>query len=524
MTAGSYCYNLGSAYERIAAAFPERPALVYADGTAITHAALDRLANQVAQLLCGRGLGRRDVVGIVHTKTPACYAIMLGALKLGIAYVNLDEANPAARIRHIFGTSRPKIVFGEQVPASIAEVAREFGSETVNVSDSDFRRRLAASADERPPAGGSVTGSDPAYIMYTSGSTGIPKGAIMCHSGVLNFGAWIAQRFGVTADDVLTNVNPMYFDNSVFDFYGALLNGAALAPISRSTLEDPARLVGEVEQAGCTLWFSVPSLLIYLTTVKAVAPDRLARITRFVFGGEGYPKPELRKLFELYGTRSRLINVYGPTECTCMCSAWDVTAEDLADLEGLVTLGPIAENFSALVLDGDREAGPGETGELCLMGPQVGLGYANDPERTAASFVPNPLNERWPEKMYKTGDLVRRGTGGSKLYFVGRKDNQIKHMGYRIELEEIEAALNRIPGVSQSVVLLRSGRRSMNVLVGYVASERSLDERELRRELENLLPPYMIPQRFEVRRALPKNANGKVDRVALAAEEGSPSS
>jgi D-alanine--poly(phosphoribitol) ligase subunit 1 len=514
-----YAYNIGLTYASIAQAFADHPALVFSRKRPVTHGDLNRLANRFASVLLANGLKRGDVIGIVHTKTALCYAAMLAALKIGIAYVNIDDQNPPARLRHILATCQPKVIVGEGVTPVVAEVTKDSSVRAWSFSDSVLRRMIDEAPFGEPEQSILVTGTDPAYIMYTSGSTGVPKGAIVTHANVLNFGRWIAHRFGVGETDVLTNVNPMYFDNSVFDFYGAFLNGAALAPVTRESAADGARLLREVEDAGCTLWFSVPSLLIYLTMLKLLTPERLPRIRRFVFGGEGYPKPELRKLFELYGQRSRLINVYGPTECTCMCSAWDVSEDDLADPSGLVTLGPIAENFSMLVLNEDRQIAPGEVGELCLLGPQVGLGYANDPERTASAFPVNPLNNRWPERMYRTGDLVRLDADGRKLHFIGRKDNQVKHMGYRIELEEIEAALNQIKGVSQSVVLLRNSRRSMKLLVAHIASDRPLTEGYVRHELEALLPPYMIPQRVEVRDSLPKNANGKVDRIALAAED-----
>lgn len=484
----------------------------------MTYGELDALANQTAAYFLQRGLKRRDVVGIVHSKSVHCYAAMIAALKVGAAYVNLDDQNPPARLAHILATARPALVFAERIPEPFREPLAKAGASCIESSDDGVRGAIDAATSGEPPGVELTTGSDPAYIMYTSGSTGVPKGAIMTHANVLNFGAWIGSRFGVGPGDVLTNVNPMYFDNSVFDFYGALLNGATLAPVPRDVVADGAALLRAVEEAECTLWFSVPSLLIYLMTLKLLGPDRLPSVRSFVFGGEGYPKPELRKLHAAFGDRSTLINVYGPTECTCMCSAWDVRREDLEGETGLVTLGPIAENFGMLVLDGDRPVAAGEVGELCLLGPQVGLGYANDPERTRTAFAPNPLNASWNERMYRTGDLVRLGRDGRMLDFVGRKDNQIKHMGYRIELEEIESAINKIDGVVQCAVLLRQGRRSLKTLVAYVASQRALDEQHLRAELEKLLPPYMIPQQFDVREHLPKNANGKIDRVALAAE------
>jgi D-alanine--poly(phosphoribitol) ligase subunit 1 len=515
----TYRFSVGAAFSERAGAASARTALTYSDGDGVSYGELNAMANRMAAYFYERGLRRRDVLGIVHTKTAHCYAAMLAALKLGAAYVNLDDQNPAPRLEHILRTARPRMIFAETLPETFAGPAANADALAIEMSHADTGSGIASAPCSEPSSMGDVTGSDPAYLMYTSGSTGVPKGALMTHAGVLNFGRWIGSRFGVGADDVLTNVNPMYFDNSVFDFYGAMLNGASLAPVTRDVVGDASKLLAAVEGAGCTVWFSVPSLLIYLMTMKVLTPERLRKIRSFVFGGEGYPKPELRRLHAVFGSRSKLINVYGPTECTCMCSAWNVSPEDLDDENALVTLGPIGENFSMLVLDGNRPVALGEAGELCLLGPQVGLGYANDADRTMAAFTPNPLNESWHERMYRTGDLVRIDRDGRKIHFVGRKDNQIKHMGYRIELEEIEAALQHVEGVVQCAVLQKAGRRDMKTLVAFVAAGDDLTPQWLASQLERLLPPYMIPQQFDVRRSLPKNANGKIDRTALAAEK-----
>jgi D-alanine--poly(phosphoribitol) ligase subunit 1 len=514
-----YVYNAGAAYAAVAQKNPHEKAFCFADGTNVSHGDFNTLSNRVAAFLEQRGVARGDVVGIVHTKAIHCYAFMLGALKIGAIYVNLDDQNPAARLEHIMRTARPTLVVGRDMPDAFRRAAGASGSALLDLCEPEVMSAIQSAAGGEPSTRESVIGTDPAYIMYTSGSTGIPKGALITHANILNFARWVGERFGIGTGDVLTNVNPMYFDNSVFDFYGGLLNGAAIAPVTREVASNASSLLEQLEAARCTVWFSVPSLLIYLTTVKALDGSRLPNLRTFVFGGEGYPKPELRKLYAAFGNRCRLINVYGPTECTCICSAWDVRADDLKDSQGLVTLGKIAENFGMLVLDGERPVDAGAVGELCLLGPQVGLGYVNDPERTALAFVQNPVNARWGERMYRTGDLVRLGEDGRMLDFVGRKDNQVKHMGYRIELEEIEAALNQIEGIIQSAVLQRSGRRDMKALVAYVASQRDFSASTLRELLGAFLPPYMIPQRFVIRATLPKNANGKVDRIALASEE-----
>jgi len=235
-----------------------------------------------------------------------------------------------------------------------------------------------------------------------------------------------------------------------------------------------------------------------------------------VFGGEAYPKAKLKLLYDSYSDSADFYNVYGPTECACICSCYRITAEDFADLQGLPPLGRIADNFAFLILDEAAKAvSPGKTGELCLLGPNVGMGYYNDTERTAASFVQNPYNERFAQVMYKTGDLVRLDPGDGKLYIQGRQDNQIKHMGYRIELEEIEVALYRLDYVSEAAALHVS-RNGLSRIIAVVSTSEALDNDRIRADLKQIIPDYMIPTMVHRVETLPKNPNGKIDRRSLA--------
>jgi D-alanine--poly(phosphoribitol) ligase subunit 1 len=493
---------------------PGHPALRSSD-RCVTYAELDALSNVVAQQLRNRGIGRHSVVAIAHTKVVEAYAAMLACLKLGTIYCNIDETNPPERLKRIFSTCRPRLVVGEHLVEGVRAAAVGAGATQLDFASSDWTSARQA-GDPGPPDAEDLTGADPAYIMYTSGSTGTPKGATMTHANVLNFASWARERFGITPDDVLTNVNPMYFDNSVFDFYASLLNGAAMAPVSRALAAEAQRCVEAVEAAGCTIWFSVPSMLIFLMSMKVLTLESMPQLRSIVFGGEGYPKPELRKLYKLFGSRAALVNVYGPTECTCICSARDIEAEDIVDDSGLAPLGPVAPNFGFLVLDDEEQpVGAGGAGELWLSGPQVGLGYYDDAERTEASFRRNPGNMAWTERCYRTGDIVRVAADGRSLSFVGRHDNQIKHMGYRIELEEIEAAVQRVPGVVQAAVVYKPAPRGFKHIVAYIAGESVPNEREVREQLRSVLPSYMIPQRVTVLNELPRNPNGKVDRRGL---------
>jgi D-alanine--poly(phosphoribitol) ligase subunit 1 len=231
-----------------------------------------------------------------------------------------------------------------------------------------------------------------------------------------------------------------------------------------------------------------------------------------IFGGESFPKPKLKQLFDMFGYRAELENVYGPTECTCICSAHTIDETDFEDMQNPATLGYLSQNFEDEILPLD-ESDP-NFGELLLLGPHVGLGYYNDPERTAQSFIQNPRHSRYRDIGYRTGDLVRRDSSG-KLHFKGRTDYQIKHMGYRIELEEIEAALSTIPGVNECVVIYQKLGESMGQLIGFIATNKQVNSERLISQVASIIPPYMVPKRIEILDNLPKNANGKIDRQEL---------
>jgi D-alanine--poly(phosphoribitol) ligase subunit 1 len=502
----SYVTTLGTAFREIVARHAERPALLYPEtGERVSYAELNRLADRIAAVLHTQGVRPGEVVVLFHDKSPAAYAAMLACLRMGIIYVNLDPDSPWERLARILGTCRPRRVVN-------AFAAVPFASELAAAGHDEVLHLRALPDEGEAPPDARFSGSHPAYIMFTSGSTGMPKGAVMSHANLLGFIAWAQNRFGIVPDDVLTNVNPIYFDNSVFDFYSALFSGAALVPATAEQVRDTRRLVRLVNAAGCTIWFSVPSLLVYLLTTRALAASDFPAMRKIVFGGEGFPKSKLRQLYELFGARAGLENVYGPTECTCICSAHTLRAADFDDMQTLAPLGLLAENFDYEILP--QEAGNPDFGELFLRGPQVGLGYYNDPERTARSFGQNPRHAHYADIGYRTGDLVQRDANGW-LHFRGRADYQIKHMGYRIELEEIEAAFNSLPGVKECGVIYQGLGDGLGQIIAFVAAASDTAAEALLRQVATILPPYMVPRQVRLLDPLPKNANGKIDRPAL---------
>lgn len=507
----AFVSNIGLAFDEVVRRHSNRTALLYpATQEVVSYGELAALANAIAGELIRQGLRQGDVVAMFHDKSPPAYAAMLACLRLGVIYTNLDPDSPWARLEKILHTCQPRLIVNSFSTLPHQGALEQAAKLPVVDLQAWARRPLVDSASL--PDAGSVGGHQPAYIMFTSGSTGIPKGAAISHANLLWFIGWAHDRFAVTQDDVMTNANPMYFDNSVFDFYTALFAGATLVPLTAEQVREPRALVRLVNQARCSIWFSVPSLLVYLLTTRALAAADFPAMRAIIFGGEGFPKTRLKQLFDLFGARTALENVYGPTECTCICSAHRVGAADFEDMARLTTLGSIAQNFSSHILPLDAAAP--NFGELFLTGPHVGLGYYNDPERTAKAFIQNPANIRYPEVGYRTGDLVERDEHG-QLHFKGRQDFQIKHMGYRIELEEIEAALNTLPTVQECAVIYHRIAEGLGEIVAFAAVDDAGTAEALLSQLAALLPAYMVPRKVNVMAALPKNANGKIDRVSL---------
>lgn len=505
-----YNYNLGLHFYSIVAENAERPAIRFSETEVINYGELNSLSNQIARYLLRHNCKKGDVIGIFNNKARESFALMIACLKTGIIYVNLDSSSPIERLNKIVDRCKPVLIALDLV--NLQTVVDEMEREPLNLISDEFRKDISKFDPSDLEYTNSVCSDNPAYIMFTSGSTGFPKGAVMTHQNLLNFISWARITYEITSADIMSNVNPMYFDNSVFDFYGSLFNGASMSPVDADTVKQASKLVKYIDSIGATIWFSVPSLLVFLMTMKALTTDSFRNIRVITFGGEGFPKPKLKILFDLFSDRIRIVNVYGPTECTCICSAYDVVREDFNDLINLAPLGFLAPNFDYLILD--ESGNSADKGELVLGGPQVGLGYFNDPERTEKSFISHPFKQDYRQIMYKTGDLVWRDSDGM-IHITGRSDNQVKLMGYRIELEEIEAAFNNIDLINEACVVHEKFEDGLGQLKAYISVRGSIEADRIREEIKKVLPGYMVPKVITILESLPKNQNGKIDRIAL---------
>jgi amino acid adenylation domain-containing protein len=506
-----YTYNLGQAFENIAANHADRIVFRYPDGQVITYAFLNQRSNQFIHFLNAKNVKQGNVIVLFNNKSPDAFALMIACLKMGVIYTNIDVTSPFVRVMKIIDQCKPAFIFNDFGEMKLVEEISALNRYDIVHGDPLFLDTINNNTGNPVTNLQQVHGNMPAYIMFTSGSTGFPKGALISHANILNFIQWSRSTFEITPEDILTNVNPVYFDNSVFDFYSAVFTGASMVPLNSKQVNVPAKLISYIDDLACTIWFSVPSMLVYLLTTKALGKYNFKTVRTIIFGGEGFPKPKLKNLFDLYHDRIKLVNVYGPTECTCICSSYDIGIGDFEVMNELAPIGNLAPNFGFEIDQTDPQTG---IGELLLSGPNVGLGYYDDFELTSKAFVQNPNQPKFRDIVYRTGDLVK-DNGNGFLYFKGRKDFQIKHMGYRIELEEIESVLNTLAYVNESAVLYKKMSNGLGQIMAFVSCNGNQAEEEVKRDLKNLVPPYMYPKKIQVLKTLPKNRNGKIDRITL---------
>ncbi|WP_156489523.1 amino acid adenylation domain-containing protein [Bradyrhizobium sp. DOA1] len=493
----------------IADADQTAPALILRD-TVCSFGELKSLAEHCAAELFIRGIVKGDVVALQLPKRRITYALLLGCLKLGVPYVFIDPKNPAERSLRILEQLRPKLLF------SSSDTTNPFGA-VVKLSDGTDYDWLGDATLPPAAAAQPITGTDPAYVMFTSGSTGEPKGAVIPHQGVLSLIAWAKEMLRASPNERFTSINPLHFDNSVFDVYCGLFNGAALVPIETSEVSNPASWVKMIRAGQASVMFAVPTLFLILDQLGLLTPQALPDLRVFQFGGEGYPIGKLREFYARFAGRARLINVYGPTETSCICSSIEIIPDILTapDTE-FPPLGAMHPDFTHVILDEEQRPVPlGEAGELWIGGPCVGLGYYANGQETAAKFRQDPRHDRYRSIFYRSGDRVREDEH-ARLWFHGRVDNQVKIRGHRIELEEIDLAVQSLAGVRRALAVVLDGSDGTEIAVAYVA-DRVIPSREITARCREMLPAYMCPAKIVQLDELPRNANGKVDRKAARA-------
>jgi amino acid adenylation domain-containing protein len=504
-------------------------AAVRCSGRGLSYAELDAASNSLARTLIQGGVRPGDRVALFLPKGVEAVVSVYGVMKAGAAYVPLDPQAPVARGALVASDCAVAAVITTTGRLShLLDAMRESGHQpTLAVVLEDGMGTADGPIDVRgfPEAVNGPDLTDPevpvvdqdiAYILYTSGSTGVPKGVMLTHRNALTFVEWCARAIGIGPDDRVSNHAPLHFDLSVFDLYLAALGAATLVVVPSDEAYFGSALVDLIRREEITVWYSVPSALV-LVTRALVEAGELPSLRSVVFAGEVYPTAHLRELRRLVPGVS-LWNLYGPTE-TNVITFYRV--DDLPQEDGqAIPIGRACGNTQVFAVKEDGGvAGVGEVGELYARGSTVMKGYWNRPEKTAEVLVANPVPNGLPDPVYRTGDLVRLRPDGD-YDFLGRRDHQIKSRGYRIELGEVEAALAAHPALSAGVALAVPHEEWGKAIVAVVVPREgaTVTVGEVKRHVAQRLPRYMVPADVRVLEMLPRTSTGKVDRQQLTRE------
>ncbi len=484
---------------------PGAVAVIYQEQE-LTYGELNERANQLAHLLQAMGVGPEVCVGLCLERSVELVVGMLGILKAGAAYLPLDVEYPLDRLLFMLVNAQVSIILTQQY------LRERLGSSQCNLIFIDTDLTALRSNTESSPLT-KVASENIACVLYTSGSTGEPKGVMVSHGALHNHMLWMQESFALSESDRVLQKTPFSFDASVWEFYAPLLVGAQLVIAKPGGHRDSAYLVSEIAEREVNIVQVVPKLL--QSMVEEEGWERCTKLKRLFCGGEALTWDLVEKFQSVSG--ASLINLYGPTEATIDASYWECS-EGLR-LESVLIGRPIS-NTRMYVLDGNLQPVPvGVAGELYIAGAGLARGYLKRPALTADRFVGDPYGEPGM-RMYRTGDLARWRADGN-LEFLGRADQQVKIRGFRIEPGEIEAALRELPEVAQAVVVAREDTPGEKRLAGYVvpAPGRSIDFTSVRQQLARRLPDYMVPVAMVELEALPLTPNGKLDRKALPEPE-----
>ncbi|MDJ0991448.1 MAG: amino acid adenylation domain-containing protein [Desulfobacterales bacterium] len=513
-------YLLSQMIDQSAVSYPARQAFRFQEQS-ITYAELSRATNQLAGTLRDLGVARGDRVGVFMNKSLEMPLAVHGILKAGAAYVPIDPAAPANRLQYILQDCGIRILITQKSKLKrLAAIIDMSGLEClIGVGGASLPAIFTVSwedihkASDEAPKVGPVTEMDLAYIMYTSGSTGEPKGIMHTHHSGLSYAKLSAETYQLCEEDILGNHSPLHFDMSTFEFFSGPLRGACSVLIPEEYTKLPASLSKLIADEGMTVWYSVPFALIQLLLRGALDARDLGTLRWIMFGGEPFPAKYLRDLMkQLPGTS--FSNVYGPAEVN-QCTYYHVPRAPEGD--DPVAIGRAWANCESLVIDeNDQPVSPGEKGELLIRSPTMMQGYWNRQDLTERALYHRYPYPGFRKTYYRTGDLVRIN-GEGHLVFLGRKDRQIKTRGHRVELDEIEITLLNHDDVKEAAAFAyRDVEGNVLISAGVTLKDHQASPAvNLMQHVKARLPWYAVPQRIKIYGAFSRTATGKIDRNAL---------
>jgi D-alanine--poly(phosphoribitol) ligase subunit 1 len=500
--------NLVASFAHQAETHPAAPAL-FVDGRTYTYGELAKRATRVAGWICRHVDEANPRIGILASRNLTAYVGVIGAAWAGAAYVPLNPSFPTSRLRKILAQAELHALIadknGLQQPGEIA-------------SDIPQEKVLLLSSEELPPEGTfpcphpvKVHKDALAYLMFTSGTTGEPKGINITVGNVQHMLTTLQSRYRIVADDRLSQFFELSFDPSVFDIFMALSAGASLHVVPEAQLTAPAHFIRKQQ---LSVWSSVPSLIGMLEQMKLLKPGLFPTLRLSLFCGEALSASGA-ETWRQASPNSRVENLYGNTETTVHCMMQDCADTNISTHNrGIVAIGEPLPGLHAAIVDQKQQFLPSEVeGELAISGPQVSPGYLHNPALTTQKFPvlnhPTLGRSRW----YLTGDLSRQDEHG-RFHFLGRIDNQVQLRGHRIELDEVEYHLREASGCDNAIVIFRESTNASEQQIVGVISTLGLDPGQIRDKMRTCVPGYMVPKKIIYLETLPRNSSGKIDRKA----------
>jgi len=486
----------------------ERIAIVE-ESRSFTFGQMEEAAKRCATSILTRMDVTNELIAVFIPKSTEVVFADLGIVYSGNIYTNLDINSPEQRIRNILGNLKPSLVLasrgnGEKLRSLEVPEERILYIEDATSSDVDFDRNALWRRLGR------IIDTDPLCVINTSGSTGTPKGVTLSHRGTIDFMDWTFTTLKLDGSERIGSLSPFYFDIYTLELITMLAKGAALVMIPDGLATFPPQLMEFLAARKISFLFWVPSIMVNISNQGLLDKFPLPEIKKVLFAGEVFPTKHLNRWRHAL-PQAKFVNLYGPIEIHVDCTYF-VLDRELGDDE-VLPIGFPCRNTEVLILNEEnKQCEAGEHGELCIRGSSLAMGYWNDPEKTAAAFVQNPLNTRYPELIYRTGDIGYRNERG-EICFIGRKDFQIKHMGYRIELSEIEHRALCVEGIANACVLYNAGRKEISLF--FESKGEHVTPAAIRKELSSIFPKYMLPTAFYPLEELPRNPNGKIDRNGL---------